>query len=392
MKLKLSRALVVAAALALSIVPAFAQLTFNGYYRVGSMTNVDTSNNALTAFQDRIRLNISFAAADDMFGAKARLQADSSGTSSGVMQLFLPTAATTTTTTGTSLAGGGAITATSASTTTLTAPNGNIKYGYGYAKFLDGVVKVSAGYLDLTDYSVNQPGVGNYYFGNVYTDDVTGANSGMLSGQKGRFLGTALQVWPIEGLSVAATMRTDGSTVMAHHFGLDAYYLVPGFGKAIVSSNLGQYSGASDDLSRSFVSAGFQYVGFPGLSATASLRSTYTLNAAAFGAVEIVEYNAGPLFADVSSDWDFTNSHFYIEGEASYLVIPQIKVRVYGAYTDTSSATYQGKSININGNSANTQAFGADLVFPIGKGELQAGVVYGDKSNIQFPILVRANF
>ena len=404
MKRNLSRGLVLAAALVLAIVPAFAQLSFNGYYRVGSMTNVDTSNNSTSAFQDRIRLNISFAAPDDMFGVKARLQADSSGNNSGIVGLFTNGVSDTATTTsvitgGTANLTTGVVTgATSVDTTKITTtvtPPAIIKYGYGYAKLLDGVVKLSAGYLDLTDYSAAQ-GVGNYYLGNVYTDDITGANSGFLSGQKGRFLGTALQVWPIEGLSVAATLRTDGSAAAAHHLGFDAYYLIPGFGKAIASSQLGVYNAtaasASDDLSRSFVSGGFTYLGFKGLTATAVLRSTYTLGAAAIGAVEIVEYSSGPLFADVSSDIDFTNSHYYLEGEVSYLVIPQIKVRVYGAYTDSSSATYQGKSITINGINTNTQAIGADLVFPIGKGEIQAGVVYGDKSNFQFPILVRANF
>jgi hypothetical protein len=181
---------------------------------------------------------------------------------------------------------------------------------------------------------------------------------------------------------------------MAHHLGLDAYYLIPGLGKAIVASQLGIYNAvaasASDDLSRSFISAGFSYFGLPGLTVTAVLRSTYTNKAAAIGAVEIVEYSAGPIFADVSSDVDFTNSHYYLEGEASYLVIPQLKVRVYGGYTD--NATIQNKVIAINGNAANTQCLGADLVFPIGKGEIQAGVVYGDKANLQVPFLVKANF
>jgi hypothetical protein len=391
MKLSFTRALVVAAALALSIVPAFAQLTFNGYYRVGSMTNVDTNgNNTGTALQDRIRLNISFVAPDDMFGFKTRLQADSSGTNSGLVQLFTDGVTATAATTGTSLVGGGAITATTTVTTAVTPP-ATLKYGYGYGKLLDGMVKLSAGYLDLTDYAAVQ-NVGNYYFGNVYSDDATGANTPNLSGQKGKFLGTALQVWPVEGLSVAATMRTDGSTLGAHHLGFDAYYLIPGFGKALLASQLGVYSttaaSASDDLTKSFVSGGFTYLGFKGLTATAVLRTSAASKtaAAAIGSAAIVEYSSGPLFADLATDIDFTNSHYYVEGEASYLIIPQIKARVYGALADVATA-----NIKINGVS-NVQSLGADLVFPIGKGEIQAGVVYGDKAGMQFPILVRANF
>jgi hypothetical protein len=383
MKHFLSRALMVAAVLAAGS-QAFAQLTINGYYRVGSMTNVDTNNNVSTAFQDRIRLNLSFAAPDDMYGFKARLQADSSGANSGLVNLFAVTAATTGTVDTTVAATKQPITA----TTTVTPP-AILKYGYGYAKALDGMVKLSAGYLDLTDYAVAQ-NTGNYYFGNVFTDDVTGAATPNLSGQKGKFLGTALQAWPVEGLSIAATVRTDGSIEAAHHLGLDAYYLIPGLGKAILASQLGVYSAtsasASDDLSRSFVSGGFSYVGLPGLSATAVLRSTYASNASALGSVAIVEYAVGPLFADLAGDVDFTNSHYYLEGEASYLVIPQVKVRAYGAYADAVTA-----NIKING-AGNQSSLGFDLVLPIGKGEIQAGIVYGDKSNVQFPVLVKANF
>jgi hypothetical protein len=379
MKRSLIRALMVAAAMAVGA-SAFAQLAFNGYYRVGSMSNVDSGGNEATAFQDRIRLNISFAAADDMYGFKTRLQKDSSGTTSALVGLFTNGVASTGTT--------NLVTGATTIANTVTAP-ADIRYGYGYAKLLDGMVKLSAGYLDLTDYSVAE-NTGNYYFGKVYTDDLTGANTGIQSGQTGRYLGTALQVWPIEGLSVAATIRTDGSTIAAHHLGFDAYYLLPGIGKAIIASQFGLYSStaasASNDLAKSFVSAGFQYLGLAGLSATAALRSTYVNNAEAFGAIAILEYGAGPLFANLSTDVDLTNSHYYFEGEVAYLVIPQVKIRGYGAYNDVPTG-----SIAINGIN-NKYSVGADLVLPVGKSEIQAGVVYGDQANLQFPILIKANF
>jgi hypothetical protein len=368
---------------------------------MSNLTSYGTGTN--TVFQDRIRLNLSFAAPDDMFGFKARLQADSydSGATnnSALINLFTDKVSIPAIP-----AGGGAV----AAQTLYGSPLGSLKYGYGYGKVLDGMVKLSAGYLDLTDYSVAE-NTGNYYFGNVFTDDLTGANTGILSGQKGRFFGSALQVWPIEGLSVAATMRTDNNRFGAHNMGLDAYYLVPGLGKAIVSSQVGIYSStrasASDDLSKSLISGGFSYVGFPGLTATAVLRSTYTPASGtyikkdqnAFGAVAIVEYGVGPLFADLSTDIDFTNSHVYFEGEASYLVIPQMKVRVYGAMADKANANI---NIALSNNTAvaNKYAIGSDLVFPIGKGEIQAGVVYADQAAgvdtgaFQFPVLVKANF
>jgi hypothetical protein len=143
------------------------------------------------------------------------------------------------------------------------------------------------------------------------------------------------------------------STIAARHLGFDAYYLLPGIGKAIIASQFGRYSSAADsasnDLSESFVSA-------------------------------------GPLFANLSADVDLTNSHCYFKGAVAYLVIPQVKLRGYGAYNDATTGNIAIDGIN------NKYSFGGDLVLPVGKSEMQAGVVYGDQANLQFPILRKANF
>jgi hypothetical protein len=357
MNLRFSRALVIAAVIATSAVPAFAQVTINGYYRGGSRTNIDTNGNALTAFNDRLRLNLSYVDPDGNFGFKTRLQGDSSGTTSGIKTVF-------------------------------SAPG--IKYGYGFVKFLDGMLKVSAGYLDITDYAVTET-VGNIYLGNVTTDAVTGPGTPLLSGQTGSFLGTAIQVTPMDGLSIAATVRTDGTDLEAHHFGLDAGYAIPDVGKVLLASQFGVYNAtdslASNDIANSFVSAGFSYTGIKGLAATASLRSTYKSSKQAFGAVGIVEYTAGAFFADVSTDIDFTNSSYYVEGEVSYLVIPQLKVRAFGGLADS-----QISALKANGSTTNQYVAGVDVVFPVGKAEAQIGFVYGDTSCVQIPVLLKVNF
>jgi hypothetical protein len=390
MKHFLSRMLVVAALMAVGA-SVFAQLSVNGYYRVGGTYNAPDEGDKVVAFLDRIRLNLSFAAPDDMYGVKARLQADSSGTNSGFINLFSSTAKTTTTTT---LTGGKY---TSNSTTTLS-NLGSLKYGEAYAKFLDGMLKLTAGKLDVTDYMIAES-TGNAYLGNVFTDEITVAGGSILGGQKGNTTGAILQVWPIENLSAAFVMRTDGTEVKAHHYGLDAYYMVPGIGKALFASQIGAYSSnddtAEDKFDKSFASLGFSYTGYAGLTATAAYRYNGNGNAidgndAAHGAIAIIEYNVAPIFVDLSGDFDLTNSHSYFEGEAAYTIIPEVKIRAYFGVTDDSDVF---GSIKLLGSSVvNKSLYGADLVLPVGKAEAMIGLAYGDEAKLQMPLLIKANF
>jgi hypothetical protein len=398
MKRSFACALAVVVACVISA-PAFAQLTFNGYYRVGALANYATNSNETTAFADRLRLNISYAAPDDMYGFKLRLQADSSDTSASGTYTIYPALVNT-------FAWGGD-----------SAASSPLKYGYGYMKFLDGALKVSGGYLDVNDYSVTQS-VSNPYFGMVFTDELS-PNDSLLSGQKtSNFQGLIAQVFPIENLSVAGTVRVDGSGTNLHDYGVAGYYMIPEVGKILVNSQFGIYNNslakASDSFSNSYVSAGFSYTGFEGLTASAVYRyftpNIATNTVASNGAVAIVEYKTGPLFADVAGDFTFTNTvASYIEGEASYLIIPQIKVRAYGAYysggpfqnvyNSTVTSVYGGKGSFITGNlipsttTLDQYLYGLDLIFPIIKaGELDVGVNYGDQTNFSFPLLLKINF
>ena len=398
MKRSFTRLFTIAAFLAFGA-SAFAQLAFNGYYRVGGVYDSDSSTyyssaaDKLLTLSDRIRLNISFAAPDDMYGFKSRLQADQAISSTGsatsaIANLFTDSATTTA--------------ATSGSKTTYTTTNAwsNWKFAEGYAKFLDGMVKLTAGRLDVTDYMVTQS-VTNIYLGNVFTDEPSVAYGSILGGQKGNTTGALLQTWPIENLSAAVMVRTDGSQeYKTHHYGLDAYYMVPGIGKALFASNLGYYAAstnAMEKLDKSFASLGFSYTGYPGLTATVAYRyNGYVLNGdgdykAAHGAIAVVEYSAGPLFADLAGDFDLTNSHRYFEGEVAYAIIPQVKVRGYFGYTE--STTTNTNIIKLNGSSmANNSLMGADIVLPVGKAEASLGLAYADKAKIQIPLIVKANF
>jgi hypothetical protein len=418
MKILSFRTLAIAAFFLAFGASAFAQLTFNGYYRVGGVYDSNNDSRAysagrenLTTLSDRIRLNISYAAQDDMYGFKSRLQADAAYSTSGsptsaIANLFTNSVSSKTTTDDKTKDKAGNL----VYTTTTANTWGNLKYGFGYAKFLDGTLKFSAGKLDVTDYMVTTS-TANIYTGNVFTDSPTVITGSLLGGQKGNTTGAMLQVWPIEGLSVAATARTgDGSAYYkTHNYGIDAYYMLPGIGKAILTSNLGYFGASSttvnsgdsinkqEGLDKSFVSAGFSYTGFPGLTATAAYRyNGYVANddgkyEAANGAIAIAEYKSGPIFGSIAGDFDLTNSRYYLDGEASYLIIPQVKVRGYFMYANSTIYTYS--KINLNGNTlANNSLYGVDVVLPVGNAEASVGLAYADKAKIQIPLLVKANF
>jgi hypothetical protein len=375
MKLSLTRALMLLVGTALSL-PAFAQLSINGYYRVGAADNIAASGTQTAAFFDRIRLNLSFAAPDDMFGFKTRLEVNSwdsaAANSPALLNLFTD----------------------KVSASFVATPLVSLKYGQAYAKFLDGTLKLTVGRLDIADYNANQS-VGNIYLNNVATDEPTVKGS-LLGMQVGTTTGAILQAWPFEGFSAAVTMAADGKAPGLHNFGFDAYYLIPGTGKLLISSQALDDS----DLTKSYASAGFSYTGVKGLTASGVVRyyGKAAGKAQALGTVAIVEYNVAPFFVDVAADVDFTNSHFYVEGEAAYAILPQIKVRAYGAYTD-STATAGNGNINVRGDvmasgskTVNKYLAGFDLVFPVGKAEASIGMAYGDVANIQIPVLIKANF
>jgi hypothetical protein len=383
--------------------PAFAQLTIDGYYRVGGADNIDANGNAQMALMDRIRLNLGYAAPDDMIGLKARFQADST-TQSGLLNLLADT------TSSTALPGTGS--------KTVYAPFASLKYGEGYAKFLDGAVKFTAGRLDVTDYVVTNQSTGNIYGGNIATDELYTKQS-LLALQVGKTTGGLLQIFPVEGLSAALLYQMDNKNVGWHNLGLEAYYMIPDMGKFLLSSSLLN----DTNLSQAFVSAGFSYTGVPGLTATAvyryyspsaSTNEGTTITATnqpdqASGAVVILDYSSGPFFANVAGDFDFTNQHSYIEGEVAYQIIPQIKIRAYGGVADSRYTisgnnpdaffTYSTTAVGTPeagtalANVLNNYYYGVDVVFPFAKGsEVMVGAAYGDMVNWQCPILVKVAF
>ena len=394
MKRFIVRAFMVAAVLALGS-SAFAQLTFNGYYRTGGTFYVPTSGSNAFEYGDRLRLNVSYVAQDDLFGAKFRLQGNGE-TQPGITQLFLSTGTKTVVPYGIEDAFMDA---------------SSLQYGFAYVNLFGGIVKATMGKLDITDYEVAQKFVANQFFGNVYTDELK-PGAPLLGGQKGNTTGAMVQVKPMDGLSVAAFSRIDtsdtGTTpdIGAHELGFSAYYKLPDLGTVTFNSSLGHNtlgsnSAYDDNLSRSYVSAAFSYTGFKNLIASAGLRydgdTVYNSKAnAATSLIAIVDYDFAdmslPMTLDLAGDFDFVNSYSYFEGEVNYVVIPQVKVRAYGEYDSTETNGTGIAKLNFAAK-ANNYTLGADLVFPAGKAaEIDAGILYGDVTNIAYPILAKVNF
>lgn len=343
---------------ALSTPFAFSQVSVGGYYRAGGIYAVPSSGTNALNYADRLRLDGSFASPDNLFGLKFRLQGN--GASSGATG-FVPTFSTA----------------------------GAIQYGFGYVRLLGGRMSISAGKLNITRYEVAQH-VGNYFLGNVFTDE-TQPGSPILGGEKGNTTGAIVQAAPISGLNLGLYTHIDGTNISTEDFGAVASYDLHGIGKVLVNSAFGNYSTANPSFAKSYVNAAFAYTAIRGLHASLGVRfdgeTPYAGgNNAAVGIVGIVEYKAGPLFVDLATDSDLSNAHAYVEGEVDYAVLPKLKLRAYGAYDST--GTY-AKVDSIG----NNETFGGDVVVPVSKGaEIDAGVVYGNNSNVAVPVIVKVDF
>ncbi len=392
MKRVLPFILAIAAAI---IVPAsaFAQLAWDGYYRTGGTYYAPATGNVAFEYGDRMRLNVSYAVPDDLFGVKFRLQGNGSSNPGTTMY--------------------GIINAFSA----------NPQYGEAYINLFGGVVKVSAGKLDITDYMVSDTKfILDQYLGNIYTDDVK-PNTPLLGGQKGNTTGGIVQVKPIDNLSVAVFSDMDQNNWQSNYLGVSAYYAIPSVGKVLFNSQLGHHYGASgyagsdaysSDLGESYASLFFSYTGMKNFTATVGVRydgntvwnANYnTAVGPAESVIALIDYDMSdmvPMTIGLGTEVDVTNGVGYTEGEINYAFIPQLKLRVYGMWDTTASVeamnfanVYSNPYIASSAtkpNQADNELVGADLVFPVGKAELSAGVVYGNNTNIGIPILVKANF
>jgi hypothetical protein len=277
-----------------------AQIVVNGYDRA---TLTWTDDNAV-AWQNRVRLNLSFTAADGSYGFWGRLQSSDG-----------------------------------------TAPS--VSYGYGWALFADKKVKFTAGKLGNYDYSIGT-GYSDWALGNVVSDAyMFDATQGFL-----------LQILPSDALSIGVSY-IPSTTLGLTGVGVEAAYTIKDFGKFVVVTQL------NSTIENSFASAAFQYNGTKGFDVTVGAQYGSTIGWHAFSAqtinaFAIANVSADKLSAQVAPAFVLGNSEFYVEGNVSYALTDALTGVVLFGYDTTASIL--GSTYLAGGEVYYKQAKGATLL------------------------------
>jgi len=306
---------------------AFAQLTVNGYSR-GTVSYAGTTGVASMLY--RLRLNMTYNDASGNFGAWARLQSDSYGTLA-------------------------------------------FKYGYAWAKFFDGTVKVNAGQLANYDYMVGSGG-SDYKLGNICTDAYIGdATDGVL-----------VQYMPSKAINIGLTFLPSG-TLSGSDFTVSAKYNVDKVGNLFV--NVRAPDSAPTATTDLFASGAFELTAVPGLDATVALEfgGTGFWHGYAQNQLTIIAnltYGKGPVGVQVAPVYNLTDNQLYVEGYVKYQATPTFLVRAIGAFD-------QGTTL---ASSANDYLVGLELVSTVGKGYIMTGAWYDAVAGLTVPVGLKVIF
>jgi len=334
--------------LALSCVGAFAQVTVAGYDKAKA-TYDSVSEGA--AFSDEIRFNLTAKDADGKYGFSGRFQG-SSGTMSfdtvtvaGVDQTF---------------------------DEAITTANNTfaVKYMYGWANFFDGMLKLSAGKINEGGYQFGQ-NEANSIQGNVSSDNA------MTSFKDIRTQSMEITLAPIAGLTASAIYTPNGS-VAACDWKFGVAYAVENLLniKAMATMN------AADKFLATF---GAEFVGVENLSAVAGGKVYNDGTDPFFGIYSIIGYTMDKLFVEVAADintkTDLVDSGYYFEGQAEY-TLETLSVRGFGQYNKDHDLAEAG----------NEYLVGAELSVPVGGGEFNVGVNYGDVTEVSLPVYLKIAF
>jgi hypothetical protein len=306
---------------------AFAQLTVNGYSR-GTATFAPSAGTASMLY--RLRLNMTYNDASGNFGAWARLQSD------GYATLAL-------------------------------------KYGYAWAKFFDGKVKVNAGQLANYDYGVFS-GVSDYKLGNICTEAYIGdATDGVL-----------VQFMPTSALNVGLTFLPS-TALSGSDLTVSAKYSLDKIGNVFVNFRPADASATSS--TNLFASGTFELTAVPGLDATACVE--YGGNGFWHGyvakqltIVANVTYGQGPFSVQVAPVYNLTDSALYTEGYVQYKATKDLALRVIGAYDQS------GVSLGTPGD----YFVGFEASNAVGKGYIMTGAWYDKVAGLTVPVGLKVVF
>jgi len=342
---------ILAVLLALCVVGgmAFAQITINGYERV--ITTIGSDGSASLA--NRLRLNLSYNDPDGNFGFWGRVQYGDFSTAPA------------------------------------------LAYGYGWAKLLDGKVKITAGKLGFYDYDPIWAGVSDTQLDNLFTDGLWGDGA----------VGLVAQVYPIDGAHFDVSFIPSG-TVSLGDFGVHANYSLGDLGGIYVSSLF------SDTIADSYASlfadikpvegveaaVGYMYNGYAGYQAIKNGCQTV---------FAIINYSKDGIGANVSPAYDFKGGKgLYVEGYVGYTA-GAFTLNVLGAYDQKGGVLGDGasdasyaldtttglvKTTAAKAAVPKTYMVGLEANYAVGKANLMAGCYYFDVSGLSFPIVVKVSF
>jgi len=331
--------------LALSCVGAFAQVTVAGYDKASATYNSVAEG---AAYGDEIRFNLTAKDADGKYGFSGRFQ----GTSSVYNPDFV----------------GGPILNADGDEVALAKNDFAVKYMFGWANFFDGMLKLSAGRINEGGYQFAQ-NEANSIQGNVSSD----ASGGF---KDIRTQSMELTLAPIAGLTASAIYTPNGS-VAASDWKFGVAYAVENLLNVKAMAKMS----ATDKFLGTF---GAEFVGVENLSAVAGVKLENDGDAF-FGIYSIVGYTMDKLFIEAAGQYNTAGKSakkgYYFEGQAEY-TLETLSVRGFGQYNKDTAVTDSG----------NEYLVGAELSIPVGGGEFNVGVNYGDVTEVSLPVYLKIAF
>jgi hypothetical protein len=342
---------------------AFAQVTVAGYDKaVVTYTNHedDVTGDAGAGFSDEIRFNLTAKDADGKYGFSGRFQGTSQNATSNDFV---------------------------------------VKYMYGWANFLDGMITLSAGRLNEGSFSFGQ-NEANSIQGNMDTEKAPGGTFGTVKITTFfdvtdiRTQSMELALNPMAGLKAAVIYTPAGADteLAGSDFKFGATYSVENLLniKTMWMSSAENTAIAYDggDI-LGHVSA--EYVGVENLSAVAGVKIMNDTEDPFFGIYTIVGYTMDALFFEVAGQFntetDILDASYYVEGNVEYTT-EAYSVRAFGQFNDSEQDSV--RLFDLGG--VGDYLIGAELSLPVGGGEFNVGFNYGDESEFALPVYLKIAF
>lgn len=217
-----------------------------------------------------------------------------------------------------------------------------VSYAYGYAKFFDGMFKLTAGKLYNFD----------YYLGSNLSNNQTGnvSNGNLMFGYKQNAI--LFQIYPVEGLSIAVLNKPTANYVDIDDWKFDVSYDLANIGTFVA------YFNPANDLAASAAGFGFNLSAVENLTAQVGY-----IGLASHTIWGIFGYTAGDLYAEVSGQYTIDAS-YYAEAGVEYTLANGMALRAFGGYDGDQSVLGADYIV------------GGELNIPMGKGEINLGVNY----------------